>query len=116
MITGWTRKVIMTSLTSRALIFIPRYSGVRPDMRPTMKTVMTTYITIYITPTPFPPGVDCISIPMNEERVGAPEDWASLPLLSQHLPVDEAKSCWYEKHQKDLEDVTRRVRVLERIG
>ena len=59
----------MTSLTSRALIFIPRYSGVRPDMRPTMKTVMTTYITMYMTPTPFPPGDDWISIPMNAERI-----------------------------------------------
>ncbi len=48
---------------------IPRYSGVRPDIRPTMKTVMMMYITMYIRPTPFPPGVDWISIPMNAARM-----------------------------------------------
>src|SRR6266568_1616567 len=69
MITGWTRKTIITSLTSRALIFIPKYSGVRPDMRPTMNTVMITYMTMYIKPTPSPPGVDWMNIPMNAERI-----------------------------------------------
>ena len=48
---------------------IPRYSGVRPDIKPTMKTVIMMYITIYIRPTPFPPGVDWISIPMNAARM-----------------------------------------------
>src|SRR2546428_11201053 len=69
MITGWTRNTTITSLTSRALIFIPRYSGVRPDMRPTMKTVMTMYITMYINHTPLPPGVDWISIPKTAESM-----------------------------------------------
>ena len=34
-----------------------------------MKTVITTYITMYIRPTPLPPGVDWISIPMKAERM-----------------------------------------------
>src|SRR5947208_16869871 len=69
MMTGWTRNAIITSLTPRAVIFIPKYSGVRPDMRPTMKTVRTMNMTMYITPTPFPPGVAWISIPLNAESM-----------------------------------------------
>src|SRR5487761_1825934 len=59
----------MTSLTSRPVIFIPRYSGVLPDMSPTMKTVMITYMIMYINPTPMPPGVAWISMPMNAAKM-----------------------------------------------
>ena len=55
---GWMRNATMTMRTSLPVIFMPKYSGVRPDMSPTMNTVSTTYIVIYINPTPFPPGVD----------------------------------------------------------
>src|SRR5207244_13542870 len=68
-ITGWTRNAIITSLTSRAVIFSPKYSGVRPDIRPTMNTVRTMNMTMYITPTPFPPGVAWINIPLKAERM-----------------------------------------------
>src|SRR5712691_5702961 len=67
--TGWTRNAIINSLTSRAVIFIPKYSGVRPDMRPTMKTVRMMNMTMYINPTPFPPGVAWISIPLKVESM-----------------------------------------------
>src|SRR2546422_11381850 len=68
-ITGWTRNATITSFTSLAVIFTPKYSGVRPDIRPTMKTVRTMNMTMYITPTPFPPGVAWISIPLNAESM-----------------------------------------------
>src|SRR5207245_5176842 len=68
-INGWTRNAIITSLTSLAVIFSPKYSGVRPDIRPTMKTVRTMNMTMYITPTPLPPGVAWISIPLKAESM-----------------------------------------------
>src|SRR2546422_7726181 len=69
MMSGWTRNAIITSLTSLGVIFIPKYSGVRPDMRPTMKTVRTMNMTMYITPTPFPPGAAWISIPLKADSM-----------------------------------------------
>src|SRR5437660_12424408 len=67
--TGWTRNAIITSLTSRAVIFSPKYSGVLPDIRPTMKTVRMMNMTMYITPTPFPPGVAWINIPLKADSM-----------------------------------------------
>src|SRR5208337_906041 len=69
MMIGWMRKASITSSTSLLVILIPRYSGVLPDIRPTMKTVITMYMIIYINPTPFPPGVAWMSIPMKAERM-----------------------------------------------
>ncbi len=37
---GMIRAPMPASLTSRAWIFLPRYSGVRPIIRPPMKTAM----------------------------------------------------------------------------
>ena len=36
--TGWMSRASMASFISRASIFLPRYSGVRPTIRPAMKT------------------------------------------------------------------------------
>jgi len=47
----------MTSFTSLPVIFIPRYSGVLPDMSPTMKTVITMYMIMYIIITVFIVGL-----------------------------------------------------------
>src|SRR5207247_10126206 len=69
MMTGWTRNANITSLTSREVIFIPKYSGVLPDMRPTMKTVRTMNMTMYITPTPFPQGDAWVSILLNADSM-----------------------------------------------
>src|ERR1043165_2048265 len=40
------------NLISRALIFLPRYSGVRPTMRPATKTVMTARMSMPYNPDP----------------------------------------------------------------
>ena len=50
------------NFTSRAWIFFPRYSGVRPIMRPPMNTAMTAYIKMVYMPLPVPPGVTSPSI------------------------------------------------------
>ena len=47
----------MTSLTSRASIFLPRYSGVRPTISPAMKTARTTNRSIEKSPEPTPPKI-----------------------------------------------------------
>ncbi len=39
-ISGVIRKYVAASLISRGVIFLPRYSGVRPTIRPATNTVM----------------------------------------------------------------------------
>ena len=54
---GCTKSAISASFTSRAPIFLPRYSGVRPTMSPPMNTVMMANSKIVYRPLPTPPGV-----------------------------------------------------------
>jgi hypothetical protein len=51
------------SFTSRAPIFFPRYSGVRPTIWPAMKMPMITYISMLIMPTPLPPKMQFSHMP-----------------------------------------------------
>ena len=46
-----------TSLTSRAWIFLPRYSGVRPTIRPARNTVSSTVSSMPYRPEPTPPKI-----------------------------------------------------------
>ena len=48
---------ITTSFTSRASIFLPRYSGVRPTIRPAMNTVRIANRSIPYSPEPTPPKI-----------------------------------------------------------
>ncbi len=43
---GTQTEPMTASLISRASIFLPRYSGVRPTIRPPMKTAMMTSISM----------------------------------------------------------------------
>src|SRR4029077_9048111 len=52
---GWTRSAIIASFISRAPIFLPRYSGVRPTIWPATKTPMIRNSSRLIIPTPLPP-------------------------------------------------------------
>ena len=63
----------MTSLISRASIFLPRYSGVRPTIRPPMKTASRTKSSIEYRPAPTPPKIDLAGQPMFDHRHRAAE-------------------------------------------
>ena len=52
------RRRATTSLISRASIFLPRYSGVRPTISPPMKTASRTKSSIEYRPVPTPPKID----------------------------------------------------------
>ncbi len=52
---GTNRAPIVASLTSRAWICLPRYSGVRPTIRPAMNTASTTSSSMPYSPEPGPP-------------------------------------------------------------
>ncbi len=53
---GVVRMYSDTSFISRAPIFLPRYSGVRPTMSPAMKTATMAAMSIPYRPDPVPPG------------------------------------------------------------
>ncbi len=53
---GIARIPTAVSLISRAPIFLPRYSGVRPTMSPATNTATTTNSSIPYSPEPTPPG------------------------------------------------------------
>ena len=53
---GVTRKYSDANLTSRAPIFLPRYSGARPTIRPATNTVTTARTSMPYSPAPTPPG------------------------------------------------------------
>ncbi len=59
---GMTRMPNPAIFTSRAWIFLPRYSGVRPIIRPPMNTAMIAKSRIVYRPLPVPPGVTSPSI------------------------------------------------------
>jgi hypothetical protein len=61
-VTGMTRMPSAASFTSRACIFLPRYSGVRPTISPPMNTVMMAKSKIEYRPVPTPPGETSPSI------------------------------------------------------
>lgn len=50
------------NLISRALIFLPRYSGVRPTINPATNTVTTARMSMPYSPDPTPPGATSPSI------------------------------------------------------
>src|ERR1700730_10569658 len=50
---------------SRAPIFLPRYSGVRPTINPATNTVITARINMPYRPEPVPPGATSPSIMLN---------------------------------------------------
>ena len=53
---GMTRMARPASLTSRAWIFLPSHSGVRPTISPAMNTARSTNTSIPYSPVPTPPG------------------------------------------------------------
>ena len=55
--TGMYSVPIATSLISRASIFLPRYSGVRPTIRPARNTVSRTNSSMPYRPEPTPPKI-----------------------------------------------------------
>jgi hypothetical protein len=59
---GVTRKYSDANLISRAPIFLPRYSGVRPTISPATNTVITARISMPYRPEPVPPGATSPSI------------------------------------------------------
>ena len=59
---GVIRKYSEANLISRAPIFLPRYSGVRPTIRPATNTVMTASTSMPYRPAPTPPGATSPSI------------------------------------------------------
>src|SRR5215470_7320325 len=59
---GVTRKYSDASLISRAPIFLPRYSGVRPTINPATNTVITASTRMPYSPAPTPPGATSPSI------------------------------------------------------
>ncbi len=62
---GVIRKYSEASLISRAPIFLPRNSGVRPTMSPATKTVMIARTSMPYSPEPTPPGATSPSIMLN---------------------------------------------------
>src|SRR5262249_37526129 len=60
--TGMVRKYSEANFTSRAPIFLPRYSGVRPTISPATNTVSTASTRIPYSPEPVPPGATSPSI------------------------------------------------------
>jgi hypothetical protein len=59
---GIVSVAMRTSFTSRASIFLPRYSGVRPTISPAMKTASRTKRSIPYSPEPTPPKTTSPSI------------------------------------------------------
>ena len=57
-----TRKYSEANLISRAPIFLPRYSGVRPTISPATNTVMIASTSMPYRPEPVPPGATSPSI------------------------------------------------------
>src|SRR5262245_58940241 len=66
---GVVRKYSDANFISRAPIFLPRYSGVRPTMSPATKTVTTERMRMPYRPEPVPPGATSPSIMF---RIGTP--------------------------------------------
>ena len=69
-ISGWTSSAIVASFTSRAPIFRPRYSGVRPTIMPATNMPMITNISMLIMPTPLPPKMQFSHIPVKGGQRG----------------------------------------------
>ena len=69
-ISGWTRMAITASFTSRAPIFLPRYSGVRPTIMPAMKIPTMMNISMLIMPTPLPPKTQFSHMPTMGDEGG----------------------------------------------
>ena len=67
---GWTRRAIIASFTSRAPIFLPRYSGVRPTIMPATKMPMMMKISMLIMPTPLPPKMQFSHMPDHGREAG----------------------------------------------
>src|SRR2546426_820082 len=69
-----------------------------------MKTVMMMYMTMYIRPTPWPPGVDWISIPMKAERI-LENVWGGIWILEW---VGRVSSVISSSLRSDLHDAHKR--------
>src|ERR1035437_9490653 len=57
MFAGEISRAILAILISKASIFFPRYSGVRPTIRPAMNTARMAYISMPYSPAPTPPKI-----------------------------------------------------------
>ncbi len=66
---GVIRKYVAASFISRGVIFLPRYSGVRPTIRPATKTVITARTSMPYKPEPTPPGATSPSCMLNNKTI-----------------------------------------------
>ena len=93
--TGVVRMYKDTSLISRPVIFLCRYSGVRPTMRPAMNTATIATMRIPYIPVPVPPGATSPSPMLKISRPppsAVNEEWAASMAPVEVPVVDVANS------------------------
>ena len=108
---GVTRKYSEANLISRAPIFLPRYSGVRPTISPATNTVITASTSMPYRPEPTPPGATSPSI-MLTIGIMPPsavyESWNEFTAPVEVSVVAAAKVAEFEHAEPDLLALHRR--------
>ena len=104
-------------MISRALIFLPRYSGVRPTISPATNTVMTASTSIPYSPDPTPPGATSPSLMLkiiSPPPSAVNESWNELTAPVEVPVVEVANSAEAAIPEPGLLALHRRAGQLQR--